>query len=149
MSEKKSKDEQLGLPEPIEHRISAKWVTLESLRILQDRLRSRGESVRVLLLTAIGPIQGNLCRVTDSYEDSLDTTELEHIDIASATIHLRTTLWKMYAERESELKATDASAVIHLNDVVIRFGSRRARFDHFALFATDIIGYTITQQDVI
>lgn len=131
------------LPKPLQNRMSVKWTTMESLRVLQNRLYAQGDTRSVLLLTACGAIQGKLSDISDNYEVSLATDGSSDTDLISATVHLRNDLWHMYAKKDPELQAIDSGALIHLTDVTYRVGNRRLHAAHMGVFASEVIGFTL------
>jgi hypothetical protein len=133
-----------NLPDPLQHRMSMKWTTLESLRILQERLNNQGVSSTVLLLTPAGPVCGQLTDISDSYEENMGCHDAGELDVASASVHLRTNLWRMYAKQDPSLQAVDCGAIIHLENVSMRFGNRRVHLPHMALFASEILGFSLS-----
>lgn len=138
-----------ALPKALQHRVSLKWTTIESLRILVGRKAANGEIYRVLLLTGMGPIQGELADLADTYEDSVDPQHGSSLDIASATAHLRTDVWNMYASQDDNLEPSDVAPVIRLRNVTIRAGAKRLRLPELAVFASDVIGYTCITTDLL
>lgn len=138
-----------ALPKAFQHRVSTKWMTLESLRILIGRREVQGESLHVLLLTTMGPVQGDLADIRDTYEDAIQSDHPGPLDVASATIHLRTSLWNLYAEQDENLSPTDVAPVIRLQNARFRVGTRRIQLPELALFASDVIGYTCISSDLI
>ncbi|MCL6547859.1 MAG: hypothetical protein K6T30_03000 [Alicyclobacillus sp.] len=121
-----------------------KWVTLEALRILHQRLQAQGKHVTVVLLTPAGWIQGELADFADSYEESVASD-----DPVSATVHLRTDIWRMYEAADANIVPVDAGAVVHLRGASLRMGGRRVRLDHLAVFARDIIGYSLSARPLM
>ncbi|MBX5436162.1 MAG: hypothetical protein IRZ33_02975 [Alicyclobacillaceae bacterium] len=127
------------LPRALQHRLSQRWATFEALRILQQRWARQGKSGHVVLLTPLGFIEGELVDIADSYEASLDAG-----DPISATVHLRTDIWRMYEQVDERLEPADAGAVVCLRGATVRMGGRRLRLDHLALFADDVLGFTLS-----
>jgi hypothetical protein len=137
-----------GLPKPIQHGVSARWTTFEALRILQDRLRTRGQSVHVLLFTAFGIIQGKLADFSETYEHSIASGAVENADFVSAVVHLRTDLWSLYSEKDGDAYPVDSAALLNLEDVVVKVGARRIRLDRLGVFAGDVIAFTLTKDGI-
>jgi hypothetical protein len=100
-------------------------------------------------LTSAGLIQGELADITDTYEASVTEERPDHVDTASAVTHLRTELWKVYAQRDSELGPTDSGALVHLLQAVLRIGGRRIRLPHLTVFASEIVGFALISTDVV
>jgi hypothetical protein len=138
-----------NLPNPLQHRMSMKWTTLESVRILQDRLVAQDIQSSVLLLTPSGAICGKLADISDSYEENMTIEKADALDIASASAHLRTELWRMYAKKDPSLQAIDCGAIIHMQDVSMRLGNRNIHLPHIALFASEIIGFSLVSDALI
>ncbi|MCL6442831.1 MAG: hypothetical protein K6T83_05125 [Alicyclobacillus sp.] len=137
------------LPTAFQHRLAMKWVTLESLRILSERCKTRGMTALILLITAHGPIQGSLSDFAPSYEDAIKDQNVSEIDVASATVHLRTDLWKTYEARDAAVAPVDSAAIIHVANAVLRIGGRRLQIPHLALFADDVLGFTLLSHGVL
>lgn len=138
-----------GLPKPLEHRLSTKWTTFEALRILQLRLRAGGSGTNVVLFTSAGVIQGELVDISESYEQSVGSHSLPDMDVISATVHLRTDLWTMYAQKDQELQPVDSAAVIRLKNVVTRIGNRRIHLPQLGVFASDVAAFTLTTDPIM
>lgn len=134
------------LPNPLQHRMSMKWATLESLRIIQSRQAAKGETIQVLLLTALGVIVGHLADITDSYEDAVSTST--GVDVASACAHLRTELWSMYSKQDPEIEANDCGAMIHVTNATIHSGAGTTTIHHLALFASEIVGFSLVESNL-
>jgi hypothetical protein len=126
-----------------------KWSTIEALRILQSRLSSRGQRVKIMLLTSMGPIQGELDDITDSYEESVSSDDVHGVDVVSAVVHLRTDLWNMYSKKDDELYAHDSGAVVHLKNVSFRIGGRNVHAPHMGVFVDQIVGFSLLKSDVL
>ncbi len=137
------------LPKPLEHRLSMKWTTLESLRILQQRLLARGASSQVVLLTTSGILQGRLSDISESYEDSVALDAVSDIDVPSAAVHLRTDLWSMYARKDEQITPVDSAAVLHLEDVVMKVGTRKVRLKHLGVFADEVVAFALSSNSII
>ncbi|MDQ0188452.1 hypothetical protein JI721_16030 [Alicyclobacillus cycloheptanicus] len=146
-----------SLPAALQHRVSAKWMTLEALRVLLRRRSAQGQRLHVLLLTPFGPVQGDLVDIHDTYEASLDKEASDvsapgadtGFDVTSATVHLRTELWHLYSKQDDALEAADVAAVVRLTNATFRMGAKRVRLDELALFAGDIIGFSAIQQEIV
>ncbi|GMA52483.1 hypothetical protein GCM10025857_38400 [Alicyclobacillus contaminans] len=138
-----------GLPKPLQHRLSMKWSTVESLRILEQRCRAQHGTTYAVLLTNAGLIQGELADIADTYEENLDVDVVEDLDVASAVSHLRTELWSLYAERDDQLTPSDTGAVVHLVNAEMKSGSRTCRFRHLALFADQVVAFTLTSHPLV
>lgn len=141
--EKQKENPWPNLPDPLQHRMSIKWTTLESVRILQQRLHSQDVPSSVMLLTPMGAICGELTDISDSYEENLAVERADELDVASASVHLRTELWRMYAKKDPSLQTIDCGAIIHLENVSMRLGSRNLHLKHLALFASEIVGFSL------
>jgi hypothetical protein len=126
-----------------------KWTTLESLRILQQRLLARGASSQVVLLTTSGILQGVLADISESYEDSVALDAVSDIDVPSATVHLRTELWSMYARKDEQITPVGSAAVLHLEDAVVKVGTRKVRFKHLGVFADEVVAFALAPEPVI
>jgi hypothetical protein len=137
-----------GLPKPLQHRLSARWTTFEALRVLQTRLRASGRSTNVLLFTAFGMIQGKLADFSETYEESIAADTVHDVDVVSAVAHLRTDLWSLYAEKDKDAYPVDSAALLNLEDVTVKVGARRIRLNRLAVFAGDVIAFTLTQDQV-
>ncbi|MCF8563695.1 hypothetical protein LLE49_02935 [Alicyclobacillus tolerans] len=135
------------LPSAWQHRVSLKWLTLESLRIVHQRLETQGKALNVALLTTSGLVHGDLAQIADTYEESLNSPT--HADIASAVVHLRTDLWRTYEKQDPELQPTDSGAIVHLRNATVHIGSETVHFAELALFASDIIGFTLTETAIL
>jgi hypothetical protein len=138
-----------GLPKPLVHRLSMKWTTLESLRILQQRLLARGAPSQVVLLTTSGLLQGRLADISESYESSVALDAVSDIDVPSAAVHLRTDLWSMYASKDEQITPVDSAAVLHLEDVVMKVGTRKVRLNHLGVFADEVVAFTLSPDPII
>jgi hypothetical protein len=136
-----------NLPDPLQHRMSIKWTTLESVRILQQRLDNQDLPSSVMLLTPVGAIYGELTDISDSYEENLSVERADELDVASASVHLRTELWRMYAKKDPSLQPIDCGAIVHLQNASIRLGSRNLRLKHLALFASEIVGFSLVSDN--
>ncbi|MCL6592402.1 MAG: hypothetical protein K6T31_00365 [Alicyclobacillus sp.] len=132
-----------GTALPLSHQMSVKWSTIEALRILQDRLSAQGTDAQVVLMTPMGWVQGELADIAATYEDALGQGDIHSVDAASAAVHVRTHLWNLYVRQDPKLHPSDTGAVLHLRDAVVRVGGRRCRFPHFAVFASDVAGFTL------
>jgi len=140
-TDSKEKEPWPDLPKAFQHSMSMRWLTLESLRILQNRLHARHESTRVWLLTGAGTLEGLLCEITNDYESSVAEDNLSDIDVASATVHIRTDMWNMYSNEDKELTTIDTAAVLHLSHVKVRTNNHFVSMKHLAVFAGDVIAF--------
>lgn len=135
------------LPAAFQHRMSVRWLTLESLRILMQRRAAQGVPATVLLLTAIGPVQGELSDLQATYEASVDP-KMPQLDPASATAHLRMELWNLYAKADDELEPSDVAPILRLRNAVVGFGGQSIRMSELALFASDVIGFGVSEASI-
>ncbi len=142
-SQKGDKSPMAGLPKPLQHGVSARWTTFEAVRILQERLRASGRSTNVILFTAFGMIQGKLADFSETYEHSIASDTVEQADFVSAVVHLRTDLWSLYAKKDDAAHMVDSAALINLEDVMVKVGARSMRLDRLAVFAADVIAFTL------
>lgn len=132
------------LPAAFQHRMSIRWLTFESLRILMQRRAAQGVSATVLLLTAMGPVQGELSDLQSTYEASVDPN-MPQLDTASATAHLRMKLWTLYAKVDDELEPSDGAPLLRLRNAVVGFGAQSIKMPELALFASDVIGFGLSE----
>lgn len=128
------------LPSALQHDISMRWLTLESLRILQERLSARHDNIRVRLLTSAGIVEGMISDISENYEYAMGQG-LSDVDVASATVHIRTDLWNMYGSRDKHLKPNDSAAVLHMTHVTIQAHGQVFNMDEFAIFVGEIAGF--------
>lgn len=91
----------------------------------------------------MGLVQGKLADFSDTYEQSVEGDNVVKMDVVSAAVHLRTDIWNMYAEKDSALEATDSGALVHLMDVQFEYGSNTVQLHRMALFASDVIGFSL------
>lgn len=129
------------LPTQLAHRVSMKWMTMESLRLLLERQAQDGKPERVILLTASGTIEGQLTDIANTYEESVDPSNSE-VDVASATAHMRTDLWRLFANRDEELEPTDAAPLVRVKNAVIHTSSETIHTAELAVFANEVTGFT-------
>lgn len=87
--------------------------------------------------------------MTPDYETAVAATRADGIDPASASVHLRTELNRMYAKQDESLQPIDNGAIIHVRDAVMRCGGRKLRFPHMAVFASEIVGFTLLPGNVL
>lgn len=102
-----------------------------------------------MLLTSMGPIQGELDDITDSYEESVASDDVHAVDVVSAVVHLRTDLWNMYSKKDQELYAHDSGAVVHLKNVSFRIGGRNVHAPHMGVFVDHVVGFSLLKSDVL
>jgi hypothetical protein len=138
-----------GVPESIAHRASMKWMSLEALRVLVDRLSARSLPAKVILLTTQGWIQGTLCDIEQHYDKAIDANRAEDIDIASASVHIRSEMLEVYAKQDPNLHPIDNGAIVRLMNVTMKSGGRRLRLPNMALFASDVIGFSLCSREDI
>jgi hypothetical protein len=137
-----------NLPAAWQNKVSMRWLTLEALRVLQQRVANQSP-VRVLLWTTAGCVEGELADIVEHYDESRSTDDPGDTDVASAVVHLRYDLWNLYAEKNPELQAVDSAALIHVRNATVRIGARRLRIPHMAVFAQDVVGFTLTGLPVL
>jgi hypothetical protein len=130
-----------AVPKSMEKRVSMKWLTLQALQHVQKRLQS---GPRVVLLTAWGQVEGDLCEIEASYAESFTRgadRESLRPDVASMVTHLRSEILAMFEQEEQELHLVDAAPILSLRDVVLKSGSVESRLPQMTLFADQVIGF--------
>lgn len=138
-----------GIPDSIAHRTSMKWMALESLRIVHSRLKQRGITSKVLLLTSMGPVEGYLLDIQQQYEQTVAADSVSNMDIPSAVVHVRSELLNVYGKKDDEIMAIDNGAIVRLQNAVLKIGGRKLRVNELALFASEVIGFTLVGNDTL
>lgn len=135
------------LPSELAHRISMRWLTLESLRVLLERQSHGVGPERVLLFTGAGVVEGELTDIADTYEESVDSANLQ-VDVASATAHMRTDLWHVLADKDGELEPVDTAPIVRLQNAVIHTSNSTIHTKELAVFANEVIGFTTVRSSI-
>jgi hypothetical protein len=138
-----------SLPKCYEHRASMKWMTIESLRVVLERLDNRTMG-RVLFLTSIGVVEGELTEIAPSYSESF---ELEGEDsfvpeLTSMVANLRIDLLRLAEQSDQQLELVDTAPLIGLKRVTIRTSGQIIELPELTLFADQISGFAISKLTV-
>ncbi|MGB8954192.1 MAG: hypothetical protein WCC10_02380 [Tumebacillaceae bacterium] len=133
------------LPKAMEKRLSMKWLTMQALSDVIERLNAHQEEPRVVLLTAWGQIEGYLREIQPSYAEAFREAD-GHLDpdLASMVTHVRSDMLKRFEKEEKELQLVDNAPILSLTNVVlIQAGSERT-LPQLTLFADQVIGFTLS-----
>jgi hypothetical protein len=137
------------LPESFGHRASMKWITIESVRVIMERLKDQTNR-RIMLLTPVGLIEGELTDIAPSYSESFDAEFGEELapNVTSMVANVRIDLLKMMEKQEDDLELIDAAPLIGLRNVTVRSSAQTFQLPEITLFADQIAGFTVLNAGV-
>lgn len=150
MAEKQpGKQDQAGatpLPESYRHRASMKWVTIESARIVMERLKD-SVSRTIVLMTPAGVVEGELTDIEPSYSESFDPgAGGEPVpNITSMVANVRTDLLRLIEKEESRVELIDHAPLVGLKNVTLRTANQVYRLPEMTLFADQITGFSVSR----
>lgn len=122
-----------------------KWLTMQALSDVIERLKAHQEEPRVVLLTAWGQIEGNLSEIQPSYAEAFREAN-GHLDpdLASMVTHIRSDMLKRFEKEEKELQLVDNAPILSLTNVVLIQDGTERNLPQLTLFADQIIGFTLS-----
>ena len=144
--ERQSKIQVAPLPKSYEHRASMKWITIESVRVVMERLKNQTDQ-RISLLTPVGLIDGVLTDIAPSYSESFDTEFAEELvpNITSMVANVRIDLLRLIEKQEDKLELIDSAPLIGLKNVTVRSADQVFELPEITLFADQIAGFALSQ----
>lgn len=135
-----------SLPKSYEHRPSMKWMTIESLRVVLERL-DNGTMGRVLFLTPVGVVEGELTEIAPSYSESFESAGEDSFlpELTSMVANLRIDLLRLAEQSDQQLELVDTAPLIGLKRVTIRTSGQIIELPELTLFADQISGFAISK----
>ncbi|MFC4767321.1 hypothetical protein [Effusibacillus consociatus] len=148
--EKHSKPDFSPLPKSYEHRASMKWITIESVRVVLERLKEQTDQ-RIVLLTPVGFVEGELTDIAPSYSESFKMEFGEDLtpDITSMVANLRIDLLRMIEKHEDKLEIIDSAPLIGLKNVTVRSSGQIYQLPEITIFADQVAGFAVSRQFLI
>lgn len=142
--EKPSVVEIAPLPKSYQHRASMKWITIESARVIMERLQHQTDQ-RIMLLTPVGLVEGELTDIAPSYSESFDEEFGEELvpDITSMVANVRIDLLRMIEKNEDDLQLIDSAPLVGLKNVKVHSANQSYELPEITLFADQIAGFTV------
>ncbi|BCJ85777.1 hypothetical protein [Effusibacillus dendaii] len=138
------------LPKSYDHRASMKWITIESLRVVLERLNAHTEQ-KAVFLTSIGLIEGELVDIAASFAESFDEetdTRQSVPQVTSMVANVRVELLRVVEKDEKELRLTDSAPLIGLRNATIHLPDRAVHLPEVTLFADQVVGFAVEPQQV-